>query len=61
MKSTKFVLSAIGVVGLLIAALASKFTGELGLAVSAITTAYVTGNAVITRAALANGKDPNHV
>ena len=56
MTSTKFIACMSGIVGLLAAAFFGKFTGELGLYVSGIVGAYVAGNTMITRAAIANGK-----
>lgn len=58
MTSTKFILSLMGVVGLLAAAFTGKFTGDLGLYVAGIIGAYVAGNTVITKSALASGKAP---
>ena len=55
MSSTKFIISLIGVIGLIISSWAGKFTGELGLYISAIIGAYVTGNTLITKASLQNG------
>jgi hypothetical protein len=57
MKSTKFLLCLLGTVGLLGTAIAGKFTGELGMWVATIVCAYAGANAVITRAALQNGKE----
>ncbi len=59
--STKFILACTGVWGLLVAAYAGKFTGELGMWVATIVCAYAGANAVITRTALQSGKDPNKV
>jgi hypothetical protein len=56
MTSTKFVLSLVGITGLMLSALLGKFTGELGLYVTGIIGAYVTGNTMITKASLSNGK-----
>ena len=61
MSSTKFIICMVGVLGLLATAFFGKFTGELGLYVGGICGAYVGGNTLITRSALANGKDPNGV
>ena len=59
--STKFFACMVGTLGLLGCALAGKFTGELGMWVATIVCAFCGANAVITRAALQNGKDPNGV
>lgn len=53
--STKFLATVTGVVGLIGAALLGQFTGELGLSVSGIVGAYITGNTLITRSAISNG------
>ena len=55
MNGTKFAICMVGVLGLIISSWAGKFTGELGLYVSAIIGAYVTGNTMITKASLQNG------
>ena len=57
MKSTKFILSGVGTLGLLGAAFAGKFSGELGMWVATIVCAFCGANAVITRSALLNGKE----
>jgi hypothetical protein len=57
MKNTKFVMSLLGTVGLLAAGFLGKFSGELGMWVATIVCAYCGSNALITRAALQNGKE----
>lgn len=58
-KSTKFIISMYGISILGLAAFTGNFSGDLGLAVSGIVFAYCGGNTLVTRAALASGKDPN--
>ncbi len=60
-KNSKFILTAVGVVGLLGTAFAGKYTGDLGVWVATMVCAYAGANAVITRQALQSGKDPNQV
>lgn len=57
MKNTKFILCVLGTIGLLTAAFVGRFTGDLGMWVATIVCAYAGANAVITRAALQNGKE----
>ena len=56
LKHTKLIACMVGVIVLGVAAFAGKFTGDLGLSVSGMVIAYITGNAAITRAALSSGK-----
>lgn len=58
-SATKFVLSAMGLLCLIIPALAGKFGGDYAFSVVSIVVTYVTGNAFITGKALSNGKHPN--
>ena len=56
LKHTKLAACILGVVVLFLAAMADKFTGELGLAVSGMVCAFIGGNSFITGKALSNGK-----
>ena len=56
-RNTKFIATMVGTLGLLGCAVAGRFTGELGAWVATIVCAYCGANAVITRAALVNGKE----
>lgn len=59
LKNTKFITALVLGVGLIVAAFFGKFSGDLGLAVSGIAVAYITGRTLTDRAALANGKESN--
>ena len=56
MKQTKFWAAMVGSVLLVGAALLGRFSGELGLYVSGMIVAFITGNSFITGRALASGK-----
>jgi len=58
-KHTKLLACVLGVLCLTGAAFAGKFTGELGLYISGMVIAFITGNSFITGRALSNGiKEP---
>lgn len=56
-RQTKFIAAMTGLLGLLVTAFTGKFTGELGLYISGIVATYVTGDTLITRAAIQSGKE----
>lgn len=56
MKQTKFWAAITGALLLTAAAFANRFTGELGLYVSGMVIAFITGNSFITGRALSQGK-----
>lgn len=61
MNNTKFVACVMGVIATLWLAIIGKMDGNVTLCLTTVIGGYYGANAVITRKALENGKDPNGV